>query len=233
MLNVMRIRTILCIYAVILTGHSIAQDRPALPKRIDSGKNVVLEIPAKASEPRRVRIAAEVTFREGPIELLLCRKNTKEHEAILAADVDARHIHTALLAAGAKEGHPVKFAPKYVPATGSKIKVSLEYQKDGKTVVVPARTWIRDMKARKELALDWVFGGSLFFPDPEDPKKPKLYAANGGDLICVSNFDTAMLDLPVPSSQLDGDLQYEVYTERLPPLGTKVTVILEPVVEKK
>jgi hypothetical protein len=212
-------------------GHS--NDQPAAPKRVASGKNVVLEIQSKAGEPRRVRIAAEVTFREGPLELLLCRKHTKEHEAILAADVDARHIHTALLAAGAKEGHPVKFAPKYAPATGSKIKVMLEYQKDGKTTVVPARDWIRDMKSRKPLAIDWVFGGSLFFPDPEDAKKPKLYAANGGDLICVSNFETAMLDLPVPSTQLDGDLQYEAFTERIPPLGTKVTVILEPVADKK
>jgi hypothetical protein len=84
------------------------------------------------------------------------------------------------------------------------------------------------MKSRKPLAIDWVFGGSLFFPDPEDAKKPKLYAANGGDLICVSNFETAMLDLPVPSTQLDGDLQYEAFTERIPPLGTKVTVILAP-----
>jgi hypothetical protein len=222
--------------AAVLLGLStlgFSNDQPATSKRVAAGKNVVLEIPSKAGEPRRVRIAAEVTFLEGPIELLLCRKHTKEHEAILAADVDARHVHTALLAAGAKEGHTVKFAPKYVPAAGSKIKVMLEYQKDGKTTVVPARDWIRDMKTRKPLSIDWVFGGSLFFPDPEDPKKPKLYAANGGDLICVSNFDTAMLDLPVPSTQLDGDLQYEAFTERIPPLGTKVTVILEPLADKK
>src|SRR5262245_50045743 len=89
-----------------------AQDKAA-PKRIESGKSVVLEIPAKPGEPRRVRIAAEVCFREGPLELLLCRKNTKEHEAILSADVDARDIHKALLAAGAKAGSPVKFQPKY------------------------------------------------------------------------------------------------------------------------
>jgi len=209
-----------------------AQDKAA-PKRIDSGKNIVLEIPAKPTEPRRVRIAAEVCFREGPLELLMCRKNTKEHEAILAADVDGRQIHTALLAAGAKAGSSVKFAPKYEPAKGSKILVSVEFTKDGKTVTVPARQWVRDMKSRKELGIDWVFGGSQFFPDPEDKKKPPLYAANGGDLICVSNFETAMLDLPIQSTQLDAELQFEAFTERIPALGTKVTVILEPVAEKK
>ena len=103
-------------------------------------------------EPRRVRIAAEVCFREGPLELFLCRKNTKEHESVVAADVDARDIHKALLAAGAKVGSPVKFVPKYEPAKGSKILVSVEFTKDKKTITVPARQWVRDAKTRKELS---------------------------------------------------------------------------------
>jgi hypothetical protein len=226
-------KTMLCTAIALGCLTPLAGQDKGGPKRIESGKNVVLEIPAKPTEPRRVRIATEVCFREGPLELLMCRKNTKEHEAILAADVDARQIHTALLAAGAKAGSPVKFAPKYEPAKGSKILVSVEYTKDGKTVTVPARQWVRDMKSRKELGIDWVFGGSQFFPDPEDKKKPPLYAANGGDLICVSNFETAMLDLPIQSTQLDAELQFEAFTDRIPPLGTKVTVILEPVPEKK
>ena len=147
------------------------------------------------------RIAAEVCFREGPLELFLCRKNTKEHESVVAADVDARDIHKALLAAGAKVGSPVKFVPKYEPAKGSKILVSIEYTKDKKTITVPARQWVRDTKTRKELSTDWVFGGSQFFPDPDGKDKPPLYAANGGDVICVSNFESAMLDLPIQSTQ--------------------------------
>jgi hypothetical protein len=229
-------KTIICMTTYLVAATIVVlpvsgQDKSATPKRIETGKNVVLEIPTEG--PRRVRVAAEVSFREGPIELLLCRKNTKEHEAILAADVDARHIHTALLAAGAKPGSPVKFAPKYAPASGTKIRVSLEYSKDGKTVIAPARQWVRELKTRKELSTDWVFGGSQFFPDPHDAKQPPLYAANGGDIVCVSNFESAMLDLPVPSTQLDADLPYEAFSERIPPLGTKVTVILEPVVEKR
>ena len=201
------------------------------PKRIPAGKNVVLEIPADG--PRRVRIAAEVCFREGPLELLMCRKFTKEHEAILAADIDARDVHKALLAAGAKAGSPVQFQPQYKAASGSRILVNVEYEKDGKTITIPARQWIRDAKTRKELATDWVFGGSKFFPDPDDSKKPPHYLANGGDVICVSNFETAMLDLPISSSQANTELQFEALTDRIPPLGTKATVILEPVAEKK
>lgn len=222
---------LLCCAPLLARDKPAPPKPPAPPKRVDVGKNIVLEIPA--SGPRRVRIASEVCFREGPLELLLCRKNTKEHEAILAADVDARQIHTALLAAGAKVGSPVKWEPKYQPAKGSKILVSLEYSRDGKAVTIPARQWVRDAKTRKELGLDWVFAGSQFFRDPEDAKKPPHYAANGGDLICVSNFETAMLDLPINSPKDNAELQFEAFTDRIPPLQTKVTVILEPVPEKK
>jgi hypothetical protein len=199
-------------------------------KRAPLGKNIELET---EGEKRRLRVQAEVCFREGPLELLLCRKYTKEHEAVLSADLDARQLHLALLATGARAGSPVKYEPRYQPAHGSEIAITLQYEKDGKTVTVPARRWVRDGKTRKELAHPWVFGGSVLFPDPDDPTKPPLYAANGGNVICVSNFPDAMLDLPVNSPQEDAERQFEANTDLIPPLGTKVTVILEPVPEKK
>ena len=194
------------------------------------GKNVVLETQGKS---RRVRVAAVVCFREGALEMLMCRKNTKEHESVLTADIDARQVHVALLAAGAKAGSPVKYEPKYTPATGSTIKVTLEYQKAGKTVTARGQDWVRDAKTRKAMPYSWVFAGSVLFQDPDDPKKPPLYAANGGDVICVSNFPDAMLDLPVNSPQDDAERLYEAFTEKIPPVGTPVTVILEPAPDKK
>ncbi len=57
-------------------------------KKAAIGKNVFLEV--LPNKKRRVLVSAEVCLREGQLELLLCRKQTKEHEAILSADVDAR-----------------------------------------------------------------------------------------------------------------------------------------------
>jgi hypothetical protein len=199
-------------------------------KRAEIAKNIVLET---EGNQRRVRVAAEVCFREGPLEMLMCRSGTKEHESVIHADIDARQLHAALLLTGAKPGSPVKYEPKYAPASGSTIKVTIEYKKDGKTVTAPGQDWVRDAKTRKALPHPWVFAGSVFFPNPEDPKQPPLYAANGGDVICVSNFPDAMLDLPVNSPQDDSDRLYEAFTENIPPLGTPVTVILEPIAEKK
>ena len=205
------------------------KDAPEV-KRKALGDNVFLEV---QGDERRVVVSAAVVLREGRLEGLLCRKNTKEHEYILAADADARAIHFALVAAGAKPGSPVQFQPKFVPAHGTAIKVRLQYDKDGKTVTVPAQQWIRDVKTHKDLDTDWVFGGSRFLADPDDARKPPYYLANQGDVICLCNMDTAMLDVPIASPKALDARSWEANTERLPPLDAKVDVIFDVVRDKK
>lgn len=193
-------------------------------KIIPIAKNVALEV---EGAKRRVLIQAHVCLRAGQLEQFLTRKRTKEHESLLAADIDARRVHAALLAAGAEEGSPVKFVPKYQPATGSLIRVTVRYERDGKKLAAPAQKWIRTIKTKKDMEHHWVFAGSRLIPDPFDKTKDPFYAANDGDVICVSNFETAMLDLPIPSTGSNDDLFFEAYTERIPPVDTPVTVVLE------
>ncbi|MCI0640659.1 MAG: YdjY domain-containing protein [Gemmataceae bacterium] len=199
-------------------------------KKVEVGKNVYLEV---NGDKRRVLVNAAVCLRQGQLEQFLTRKRTKEHEAVLAADVDARDIHTALVLARAEPGKPVTFRPKYTPASGPVIKVSVEYTDKGKKVNRLAQEWIRNIKTKKDMEQDWVFAGSLLIPDPLDQTRKPFYAANDGDVICLSNFDTAMLDLPVASSTNNDDLFFEAHTERIPPLETPVLVILEPALGKK
>jgi hypothetical protein len=199
-------------------------------RKVPMGKNVWLEI---QGEKRRVLVDAYVCLREGQLEQLMCRKQTKEHEAILAADVDARNIHKALLITGAKAGTVVSYQPRYQPATGSPIKVTLQYEDKGKTVTLPAQQWVRNSKTGKALEHNWVFAGSQLLEDPLEKDKPPVYAANSGDVICVSNFEDAMLDLPINSPKDNSELAFEAFTERIPPLETKVRVILEPILEAK
>src|SRR5262249_56810374 len=114
------------------------------------------------------------------------------------------------------------------PPTGMTIRVSLQYQENGRTKTVPARSWVRSVKTRAELDCDWVFAGSQLVEDAFNPQGPKRYLANEGDVICVANFERAMLDLPIESSKSNDDHGYEAWTERIPAIGTKVTIILEP-----
>ena len=212
------------------------QPKQESAKKVEIGKNVFLEV---QGEQRRVLVESYVCLCTGQLEQFLTRKRTKEHEAILAADVDARKIHEALILAKAEPGRPVRFfdpvkmEAKYEPAHGAVIKVSVEYRdQQGQTRRHPAQQWIRSVKTKKDLEHDFVFGGSQLFADPFDKTKPPFYAANDGDVICVSNFETAMLDLPIKSPKDNDDLAFEAHTERIPPLETRVLVILELVPAK-
>jgi len=232
---------LVCLFLSAGCGHEEAvvgkKDEPAKKeeagpptKTVNLGKNITMEI---TGGKRRILVKAQVCLRMGQLEQFLTRKRTKEHEAILAADVDAREIHAALLLAGAEAGSPVKFAPKYEQARGTPIRVSVQFEKDGKKVTLPAQQWIRHIKTKKDMEHDWVFAGSKLLADPFDAKKQPFYAANDGDVICLSNFETAMLDLPIPSTGDNDDLFFEANTDRIPALETSVTVILEPMPRPK
>jgi hypothetical protein len=220
----------------LLAGCSVDEEpskpaaKPAETKKVKAGKNVTVEI---QGDKRRVLIDAVVCLREGQLEMLMCRRQTKEHEAVLAAEVDARDIHKALVLAGAEPGSPVQFAPKFKPASGPVIKVTLQYEDKGKVVTVPGQKWVRNAKTKKDMDLDWVFAGSRFVPNEEDRSKPDYYLANEGDLLCLCNLESALMDLPVESPKALAERFYEANTDNIPERDTKVTVILEPVVEKK
>jgi hypothetical protein len=220
---------LLCLAGVLEQSASVARAQ-AEAKKIKVGPNVYLEIEGKQ---RRVLVEGHICLRQGQLEQFLTRKRTKEHEAIVVADVDARDIALALIAAGAEKGQPVKFRPEFQPPTGTPIKVFVRYREGDKSVRVPAQQWIRNVASKKNLDSDWVFAGSRLIPDPEDHTKPPFFAANDGDVICLSNFETALLDVPFNSTKDNQDLVFEAHTERVPPLMTPVTVILEPAPTKK
>jgi hypothetical protein len=213
----------------------VVDDTPPTPGAKSLGKGLFFERDPK-TDKRRVFVTAWVCLREGSygLECLMCRKGTKEHESILATDADARLIHAALEAAKAKAGSPVQYDPKFKSPTGTPIKVTLQYTQKGKTISAPAQQWVRNVKSKKELDQNWVFAGSRFFKDPDEPKKEPVYLAREeGAYICVTNVPTAMLDLPIESSKALENREFAPYTERIPELETKVVVILEPIPEQK
>jgi hypothetical protein len=191
-------------------------------KKITKDHDVYLDLKRKA-----VVIDGEVCLREGQLEMFACPKGTKEHESLISLNCTSEQVHAALLAVGAKPGTPVKFAPEYTAATGPIIDV-LVLWRDEKREEHKARAqeWVKYTKTGKEMPFDWVFAGSSFWTD-EDTGKVH-YSANSGDLICVSNFNTATLDLPVESSQANASLLFTPFTERIPPRGTKVRLVLIP-----
>jgi hypothetical protein len=174
-----------------------------------------------------VVVDGEVAFRDGFLEMFACPQGTKEHESLVAVYSKAYVVHTALLAVGAVPGKPVQFDPEYRRAEGPIVDIYVLWRDaKGEKHSVRAQEWVRNTKAEKQMEQDWVFAGSGFWTDEETGKKH--YYAEQGDLVCVSNFATAMLDVPIPSSQSADQLMFEAFTERIPPKGTKVRLVLIP-----
>ena len=202
----------------------LSKDPPGM-KRLQPDADVWID-----PKNKRVVMDGVVCLRAGTLEMLVCLKGTKEHESIIAVDTKAFAVHAALLAVGAKAGTPVRFQPKYQPATGTPVDITLIWKDEkGKEHHARAQDWIRNLRTQKPFDYNWVFAGSGFFEDEEGQKH---YMAEGGDFICVSNFPGAMLDVPVESSQGTADLLFEAFTEHIPPRGTKVRLVLTPRLEK-
>lgn len=197
-----------------------AADRHPELRRLSPTEEVWVDAKAK-----RVVVGGEIAIDKGPIEYFACPNGTKEHESVVSTRSSARLVHTALLAIGLMPGKPVSFDPDYVAASGPVVRVTMRWKDDAGTVrELPAQEWIRDNRTGKAMQENWVFAGSAFWTDPSDGKE--YYQADGGDLVCLSNFPTAMLDLPIESSQSNESLLFDAFEGRVPPSGTDVEMIL-------
>ena len=198
---------------------------------MELGKNVFLEV---QGDKRRVVIQSYVCLRQGQLEQLLTRKNAKEHEAILAADLDASVIHSALLVCQAKAGHPIRFQPKVEPPTGTVIKITLEYKDKDKVVRIPAQQWIRNIKTKKDLTYDWVFAGSVLIPDPLNPKAARSTAPIPATSSVSPTWTRPCWTCPSTSADDNGRTgPSKPIPSASRPWTRPVLIILEPVLEVK
>jgi hypothetical protein len=180
---------------------------------------------------RAVIVDGNISLREGVLEMFACLRGTKEHESIVSANTRAYLVHAGLVGLGVDPGTPVEFMPTYKPPTGPEIEVLVQWiDEDGNEETVRAQELIKEIRSEKAMTHPFVFAGSLFRKDPETGKE--YYLAEQGDFICVSNFGTAMIDIPVESSQSLEQLAFAAFTERIPPLGTPVRLILKPKLKK-
>jgi hypothetical protein len=188
------------------------------PKRVEYAPGVLIDW----SVPH-VEITAEVVLRERNLELLLCAKGTKEHESILATAAPASKIYEALGLIGLEPGQPPAFdlATKTpVPAAGQRLAIEIHTAMDGGQRVDAAHEWMRVVESKTPMpAPHWVFCGSR--------KTNQQLAADGeGTLICVVDFDSALIGLADNHDANDATLWLETDTQRIPPLGTTCTVVI-------
>ena len=177
---------------------------------------------------KEVIVAGTICLARGPLEMFACPANTKEHESVVSVNALSSEVHAALIALGAEPGSPCQWDPEYKPATGPIVDIRLTWFDDeqNKTVEAPAPSMIRNSRTRKPMTHQWVFGGSQLWEDPDTGDK--IYYGDAGEMVCLSNFSTATMDLTVESSQSNDGLLFEAFTENIPPIGTKVYMHLKP-----
>lgn len=183
------------------------------------------------AQRRRVYVDGYVSLREGYLEMFACTEGTKEHESIVAVRSRAYVVHAALLSVGAQPGRPAQFRPEYQPPTGAEIDVEVRWvDEQGQWQKARAQDWVLQADNNKPMKQPWVFAGSGFYVDEETGKR--YYMAEQGDLICVSNFISATLDIPMESSSMNDGLLFKANTSKIPPLGLPVRLVLTPKLKK-
>jgi hypothetical protein len=154
------------------------------------------------------------------------------YESVVTVRVKPSIVHAGLLAVGAKPGSPAQFRPKYVPPSGTEVAIEVRWKdKQGTLQKAPAQQWIRNVKTKKAMDVNWVFAGSSIYKDEETGRK--YYQGDSGDFISVLNLPTAVLDVPLKGSSELESRSFEGFVENMPPEGTPVTIVLMPKATEK
>lgn len=162
-----------------------------------------------------LRMPAQVNMQEGMIELLACSSEGKLHESLFLAHVEPYHLHLALLLMGLKPKGGVRYQGDTKQPQGDKVVIYVE--KNGRRRVEDY-IWDRVREAPMERT-GWVFTGSRMVEGGYGAQLTRT-------LITTYRDPYAILDNPLPSGA--DDTVYEVNHRVTPPVGTTVTLVIQP-----
>ena len=215
--------------ALMLSAESRSED-PAPAVTVDKDKKAVVVEAVIA--PREVLKDGDGKFQIYPIEVFATHTKAagaqKAHETVINVTAKPSEVHKGLESLGLKPGKP-GFVGRAKPA-GPEVKMSLEFEKDGKTVRIPAEDAVIQVKAGKPLSavpgFKWLFTGSqMTMPDPE--KDDLAYGADFTKTL-IGIFPVTN-EVVIQSNQEEGaGEKLEVNKAVVPPIGTKVKLIIEP-----
>jgi len=174
---------------------------------------------------KRVIVRGATCLDRGLLEMFACPRDTKEHEAIISIHAKAVEAHTILLAFGINPGRPMLWFEKYYPVSGPVMNIEVWWtDKDNKLVKRRAQDMILNRDTGKPMKSDFVFGGSEQVFDPYTKKHD--YLADFGPFINVANQPDAMIDVSIESSDEAQGALFEANTKNLPPVNTKVYIVI-------
>lgn len=196
------------------------------------------------SEERFVDVQSVVCLAEGYLEVIACAKDSREHESIVMVEAKPSHIHAALLLIGARPGNPAMRKPVNeegtrwvdIPPRGQAVRVTLLIP-DEKGVMTerPISDFLSPSKdesglpevdkAEEKFPDSFLFAGSHTHQEGDT----KTYIADvNGNVISISTFGDEVLCLTGHHAQENHALAWQINTDTVPEIGTKVTLRLRP-----
>lgn len=165
-----------------------------------------------------MEVNARVVLRDGPLELLLCTAGSKEHESILTTSARPRDIFQAMGLIGLEPGKPVRWNESrdgLLPPEGQKLTLTVEYTKEGRSVSHPVERWLATADGASVASpLPWVFSGSRVL------EEGRFGADVEGTVVCVVDFDTALISVGALHSADNDQLWLNAHTPEIPERGT-------------
>lgn len=195
----------------------------AVSEKSRAGRTFAPGITIDWDEPA-IRVEAKVVLREGPLELFACSPQTREHESIIAVAARPLHIFQAMGLIGLESGSPPSYhetSEKWQRAHGEPLDLLVEWRDDGKVLSARPGDWMIEEKTNKPPQnLRWVFSGSVV------REKDHFAADSDGTVVCVVDFDSALISIPTRHSADDAELWLSANTQVIPPVGTACTLII-------
>lgn len=161
--------------------------------RVDVAQRVV---EFDATVPIAVRQISAGVRREMQIylEVIVCQRDSREHEALAVTRAKASHIHAALLALNLVPGAPGSWSwngarLSSTPPTGDPVEVTFVLERNGFLTEEPAASWVRSDRTDRTLASQsfdrFLFSGSRFI----EHQGREAYAADlDGTIVGLTAF---------------------------------------------
>ncbi|MGC4014622.1 MAG: YdjY domain-containing protein [Luteolibacter sp.] len=232
---------------LLLPLAAAGQDRPeaaAAPASSEPGKAAIERIDGTRyklgeitfdQKSREIRFPAKVNMTEGLLEYLVVHSRGKVHESLFATDTSPTRLNVVfkllryrpsaeLYATDSPAEHEAGTKFPDVAAevkTDARVDLKVEWTDDtGKTRTVPVNEWISHAVTERQMPSDpWVYGGS-------EVSNGRYQAEATGDIVAIFLSSSAILNYPGKDN--NDDEAWLPFPKRVPPVGTKVVLIVTP-----
>jgi len=196
--------------------------RPEFPRTaiVEGGSAVRIGDVTVDPKRREVSFPASVNMREGLLEYALVGDTGKRHESLLMSAVEPYHLQVALLLLGLSAGRPLEFQGDPRRPEGDGVRIVVHWEEAGAPKSARLESLILNKRSGTPMEdTDWVFTGSKV-------SNGVFLAQAERSMIAVFRDPVALIDNPLQEGA--DDTIWFVNTDRTPPVGTPVTVRIQP-----